>query len=148
MPVLRNKQSVVITSTPSDSHTWNLLFLELLFNEEGFTTHNLGCCVPITDLMGSIYTINPDLIVISSLNGLLYLDLEKMMLHIKKFLMSHHRCKLLVGGNLSTHKRESLYLKKRFLNMGIDRVFDGKHAVKQLKNYLSSLNNRTLTAAA
>ena len=38
--------SVVLTSVSSDSHTWNLVVLQLVLEELGHQVHNLGACVP------------------------------------------------------------------------------------------------------
>lgn len=44
--------NVVLSTIPSDSHTWNLLFLQLLLEEHGCEVTNLGACVPVATLVG------------------------------------------------------------------------------------------------
>jgi methylaspartate mutase sigma subunit len=59
----------VVTGTSSDSHTWNLVCLQLVMEEVGFSVVNLGPCVPDLLLVDECHRIEPDLIVVSSVNG-------------------------------------------------------------------------------
>lgn len=61
--------SVVVTSVSSDSHTWNLVVLQLVLEELGHRVHNLGACVPDELMVSECVRLRPDLIVISSVNG-------------------------------------------------------------------------------
>ncbi|MGH3380058.1 MAG: cobalamin B12-binding domain-containing protein [Actinoallomurus sp.] len=65
----RTKPYAVLGSTPSDSHTWNLLFVQLLMEENGWSVTNLGACVPVAMLVDESLRRVPDLIVISTVNG-------------------------------------------------------------------------------
>jgi methylaspartate mutase sigma subunit len=65
----RPKPYAVLSSTPSDSHTWNLLFVQLLIEESGWSVTNLGACVPPAMLVDESLRRVPDLIVISTVNG-------------------------------------------------------------------------------
>lgn len=61
--------TVVVSTVASDSHTWNLVFLQLLLEEQGYDVVNLGPCVPTDLLVGECRRLNPDMIVVSSVNG-------------------------------------------------------------------------------
>lgn len=61
--------SVVLTSVSSDSHTWNLVVLQLVLEELGHQVHNLGACVPDELMVSECLRLQPDLIVVSSVNG-------------------------------------------------------------------------------
>ncbi|WP_208297660.1 cobalamin B12-binding domain-containing protein [Actinophytocola oryzae] len=65
----RPKPCAVLAGTPSDSHTWNLLFVQLLLEENGWDVHNLGACVQPTMLVDESLRAKPDLVVISTVNG-------------------------------------------------------------------------------
>jgi methylaspartate mutase sigma subunit len=67
-PVIRGL-SVVVTSVSSDSHTWNLVFLQLVLEELGHRVLNLGACVPDELLVTECLRVRPDLIVVSTVNG-------------------------------------------------------------------------------
>ena len=65
---------VVVTGLSSDAHTWNLVYLQLLLEELGCRTANLGPCMPETDVAYQCTARRPDLIVVGSLNGHGYAD--------------------------------------------------------------------------
>ncbi|HEY5979700.1 MAG TPA: cobalamin-dependent protein [Microlunatus sp.] len=64
-----DRPTVVLTGVSSDSHTWNLVFLELLIEEHGHRVINLGPCVPPDLLVARCQVLDPDLVVVSTVNG-------------------------------------------------------------------------------
>ena len=70
----RAKATVVVTSMASDSHTWNLVYLQLLLEELGYDVVNLGSCVPDDLVISSCAELAPALVVVSSVNGHGYAD--------------------------------------------------------------------------
>lgn len=60
---------VLLSTVSSDSHTWNLVFLQLFLQEAGCHVSNLGPCVPDDLLIATARRERPDAIVISSVNG-------------------------------------------------------------------------------
>ncbi|WP_331273131.1 cobalamin B12-binding domain-containing protein [Motilibacter deserti] len=60
---------MLLSSVSSDAHTWNLVFLQLLLEENGYDVVNLGACVPDELLLAEARAHAPDVIVISSVNG-------------------------------------------------------------------------------
>ncbi|MFE1520210.1 cobalamin B12-binding domain-containing protein [[Kitasatospora] papulosa] len=67
-------QPVLVVGGISDSHTWNLVYLQLLVEEHGHRVVNLGPCVPEDLLIGEALLHDPALIVVSSVNGHGYHD--------------------------------------------------------------------------
>ncbi|MCX4911492.1 cobalamin B12-binding domain-containing protein [Streptomyces sp. NBC_00878] len=65
---------VIVAGGISDSHTWNLVFLQLLLEEHGHRVVNLGPCVPEDLLIAEALAHRPALIVVSSVNGHGYQD--------------------------------------------------------------------------
>ena len=63
------RHTTLLTTTSSDAHTWNLVYLQLLLEELGSTVVNLGPCVPESLLIDSAESLNPDAIVVSTVNG-------------------------------------------------------------------------------
>jgi N-dimethylarginine dimethylaminohydrolase/methylmalonyl-CoA mutase cobalamin-binding subunit len=61
--------TVVVTSVASDSHTWNLVYLQLVLEELGHQVVNLGACVPDDLLVSECLRVRPDLVVVSTVNG-------------------------------------------------------------------------------
>ncbi|GAA2138649.1 cobalamin B12-binding domain-containing protein [Kitasatospora kazusensis] len=68
------KKRIVLSTVSSDSHTWNLVFLQLLLEELGYEVVNLGSCVPDEVLVEAVRTHAPDSVVISSVNGHGHID--------------------------------------------------------------------------
>lgn len=65
---------VLVAGGISDSHTWNLVYLQLLLEEHGRRVVNLGPCVPEELLIAEALAHRPALIVVSSVNGHGYHD--------------------------------------------------------------------------
>jgi methylaspartate mutase sigma subunit len=61
--------SIVVTTVVSDSHTWNLVFLQLALEELGHQVRNLGPCVPAAEVVAECLRSRPDLLVVSTVNG-------------------------------------------------------------------------------
>jgi methylaspartate mutase sigma subunit len=64
-----DRPHVLLTTLPSDAHTWNLVFLERLISESGHHVTNLGPCVPDDLLVEECLRVDPDLVVVSTVNG-------------------------------------------------------------------------------
>jgi methylaspartate mutase sigma subunit len=62
-------RTVVLSSVASDAHTWNLVYLQLLLEENGHRVINLGACVPVDVLLLRCREHRPDALVISTVNG-------------------------------------------------------------------------------
>lgn len=69
VPLGRERAPVIVAGTSSDSHTWNLVFLELYCGERGHDVVNLGPCVPVDLLADECARLAPSLVVISTVNG-------------------------------------------------------------------------------
>jgi methylaspartate mutase sigma subunit len=67
-------RKAVLSGTASDSHTWNLVFMQLVIEELGYHVANLGSCVADELLLSECVAQSPDLVVISSVNGHGYHD--------------------------------------------------------------------------
>ncbi|MEV6349055.1 cobalamin-dependent protein [Actinoplanes sp. NPDC051851] len=61
--------TVLVAGGASDSHTWNLVYLELYLTEAGHRVVNAGPCVTGDLLVTACRRHRPDLVVVSSVNG-------------------------------------------------------------------------------
>jgi methylmalonyl-CoA mutase cobalamin-binding subunit len=59
----------VIATVPSDSHMWNMVYIELFLKENGWEVINLGACTPPELVVETCLAERPDMLVISSVNG-------------------------------------------------------------------------------
>ena len=92
---------VVLGTISSDSHTWNLLFLQLLLEEHGCAVTNLGACTPAEELIAEAAELRPDLIVISTVNGLGVQEAPELARAVRAT-PSLREVPLVIGGKLDT----------------------------------------------
>jgi methylmalonyl-CoA mutase cobalamin-binding subunit len=131
--------SVLLSSVSSDSHTWNLVYLELLLTEWGCHVHNLGPCVPDQLLLDACDALEPDLVVLSSVNGLGALDGERVVRRLRA-----HRAaagpRVVIGGMLGTQGDTGEHARARQLTAaGFDAVFEGPDALARFRAYLRTI---------
>ncbi|MCX4983993.1 cobalamin B12-binding domain-containing protein [Streptomyces sp. NBC_00572] len=114
---------VVVTGLPSDAHTWNLVFIQLLIEDLGHHVINLGPCVPQDEIVESCGKYQPDLLVVSSVNGHGFQDAEQLIRAIRS------RWELaglpaVIGGKLGVLGAEGRAGHgRRLLEAGFDAVF-------------------------
>jgi methylaspartate mutase sigma subunit len=65
----RGQVKSLVTTMRSDAHTWNLVVLQLHLEQWGHDVVNLGPCVPEDLLLRQSEWFQPDLIVVSTVNG-------------------------------------------------------------------------------
>ncbi|MEU4353498.1 cobalamin B12-binding domain-containing protein [Streptomyces virginiae] len=141
---------VVVTTMASDSHTWNLVFLQLLLEELGHRVTNLGACVPDELLVAECRRIEPDLIVLSSVNGHGYND----GLRVVEALRARPelaRTPTVIGGKLGISGSGTPARQRALLAAGFDGVFEEGGSVLEFQSFVGSLPgaaSRTLPAVA
>lgn len=75
---------VVLSSVSSDSHTWNLVFLQLLLEHMGHEVHNIGACAPDDLIVQTCVQEKPDLLIISTVNGHGNIDGERLIRRVRE----------------------------------------------------------------
>lgn len=138
------RRSAVVTSVASDSHTWNLVFLHLLLEELDFNVVNLGPCVPDDILIAECTRIEPDFVVISSVNGHGYNDgirvIGPMRSHpelVDAFIVIGG--KLGISGELLPTEASSL------IQAGFDAVFDDSRGLAPFVSFMSEQPIRAIS---
>jgi methylaspartate mutase sigma subunit len=127
----------VLTTLPSDSHTWNLVYLQLLLEELGLETTNLGSCVPFEEVVGACRERRPDLLVVSSVNG--HGGLEGRWLLAQLSLNFPVRAfKVVIGGKLATAPGREHAFVGELLGAGADAVFVGDTAIPKFIRFLEA----------
>jgi methylaspartate mutase sigma subunit len=124
-PPARRGRPVIVSSVSSDSHTWNLVFLQLLIEELGFEVVNLGACVPDDLLVSECLSLRPGMVVISSVNGHGYADALRVVARLR----AQPRLDgipVVIGGKLGTSGGQSERQVDDLLAAGFDAVFDDR----------------------
>ena len=132
---------VVVTSVSSDSHTWNLVYLQLLLEEMGHHVTNLGPCVPDLELLGRCREIAPDLIVVSSVNGHGCRDGMRA-IGVLRGCPEFVTTPIVIGGKLDVSGGAESN-RERLLAAGFDAVFPRDADVDAFRAYVATLPART-----
>jgi methylaspartate mutase sigma subunit len=115
-------EKVLLTGTASDSHTWNLVFLQLFIEELGHQPVNLGPCVPDRLLIRGCRIHAPALLVMSSVNGHGYRDGLSAIRRLRAD-PSTARLPAVIGGKLDVAGGLSADQASRLHAAGFDAVF-------------------------
>ncbi|MFJ3900087.1 cobalamin B12-binding domain-containing protein [Streptomyces sp. NPDC090025] len=129
---------VLISSVSSDSHTWNLVYLQLLLEERGHHAVNLGSCVPKELLVEAALTERPDLIVISSVNGHGHQQGGACVRALRQF-PQLREVPVVIGGKLGTLGADNSRFVAGLLAEGFAGVFTGDDAIPEFLAYLERL---------
>lgn len=132
---MRNRKAIVCT-TPSDSHTWNLVILDLFLQEKDFNVVNLGSNTPYREIIETSKNFDPDLIVVSSLNGHAFQE----GLELIRQMHSDQRMQfppLVIGGRASTDPENEIFISKKLKARGFDETFFTVSSLHSFDAYLS-----------
>lgn len=135
------KAEVIVTTMASDSHTWNLIFLQLLLEEMGNQVTNLGPCVPDEVLVDECRMRHPALIVISSVNGHGCND----GMRVIRLLRSHAELEgtpIVIGGKLGVDGDADARYSGALLDAGFDAVFSDGAGLSPFRSFVNSLPAR------
>lgn len=132
-----HKGTVVVTTMASDSHTWNLVFLQLLIEELGYRVVNLGPCVPDDVLVGECLAIAPDLLVVSSVNGHGYQDGLRVIAQLREQ-AGLAATPAVIGGKLGVSEDDADGRSRELMAAGFDAVFaDGADPVTAFRRFIA-----------
>jgi methylaspartate mutase sigma subunit len=130
--------TVVVTSVSSDSHTWNLVVLQLVLEELGHRVHNLGACVPDDLLVCECLRLRPDLIVVSSVNGHGFHDGLRLIGQVR----SHPelaRTPMVIGGKLGIAGPGCARSRAQLMAAGFGAVFEDAAGLTAFRSFVGRL---------
>ncbi len=130
--------TVVVTSVASDSHTWNLVYLQLVLEELGYQVVNLGACVPDELLVTECLRIRPDLVVVSSVNGHGFHDGLQLISRIRDY-AELAEMPVVIGGKLGIAGPAGQEGREQLLAAGFDVVFQEGAAITALTSTAGQL---------
>ncbi|MFH8803896.1 cobalamin B12-binding domain-containing protein [Streptomyces sp. NPDC017936] len=136
----RARATVVVTTVASDSHTWNLVFLQLLLEELGYHVVNLGPCVPDELLVHHCREIRPAAVIISSVNGHGAQDGLRVIRALREDELTA-ALPVAIGGKLGVDGGATSHA-ERLLAAGFDAVFeDGTDTLAAFRRFLNDLGS-------
>lgn len=130
--------SVVVTSVSSDSHTWNLVFLQLAIEELGHRVVNLGNCVPDELLVDACLRLRPDLIVVSTVNGHGFHDGTRLIRRLR----AHPELAataVVIGGKLGIAGPGGRQRQHELRSVGFDAVFEEEGGMAAFRSFVDHL---------
>ncbi|MBA8927801.1 methylaspartate mutase sigma subunit [Kutzneria viridogrisea] len=141
-PVASRGRTVLISSVASDSHTWNLVFLQLLVEELGCEVVNLGPCVPDELLVSECLDRRPHMLVISSVNGHGYQDGARVVRKLRER-PELATTPMVIGGKLGIAGPGNTAHVDALIQAGFDAVFeDGAEGLALFRSFVGSLPAR------
>lgn len=114
----------------ADVHAVGNKILNYVFEQNGFRVINLGVMVSQKEFVDAAIEANADCIVVSSLYGHGEIDCDGLRDKCKEAGLNN--IKLYVGGNLVVGKQDFETVKKKFLDMGYDRVYGSKEPLENV----------------
>jgi methylaspartate mutase sigma subunit len=130
---------VIVSSMASDSHTWNLVYLELLVGELGFDVVNLGACVPDELLESECLSRRPAMLVLSSVNGHGYQDGLRVVQRLRTF-PELRAMPVVIGGKLGVGGALTPDETAQLLLAGFDAVFDDQQSSTSFRRFAATLS--------
>ncbi|MER0449678.1 cobalamin B12-binding domain-containing protein [Streptomyces sp. NPDC006711] len=139
------RPTVLVSGVASDSHTWNLVFLQLLIEELGYDVVNLGPCVPDDLLVRECLERAPAMLVLSSVNGHGHQDGLRV---IKKVRGESALADLpaVIGGKLGITGGEGGGHAAELVAAGFNSVFeDDAREIASFKHFVQGIPQRALS---
>ncbi|PYC78622.1 methylaspartate mutase [Streptomyces tateyamensis] len=136
--VADRRPTVVVSGVASDSHTWNLVFLQLLIEELGYQVVNLGPTVPDELLVEECQELAPALIVLSSVNGHGFQDGLRVAGKLRDC-QELAATPLVIGGKLGIGGEQNERQIGELLAAGFDAVFqDGATGLADFQRFINT----------
>jgi methylmalonyl-CoA mutase cobalamin-binding subunit len=135
----------VIATVPSDSHMWNLVYIELVLRERGWEVINLGACTPPELVVETCMAERPDLLVISSVNGHGHIGGRKVIGQVR----SHDELadmKAVIGGKLGTLGANNSVFAEPLVAAGYSAVFLEAEGVAPFTEFIEGRQGAELVA--
>jgi N-dimethylarginine dimethylaminohydrolase/methylmalonyl-CoA mutase cobalamin-binding subunit len=130
--------SVVVTSTASDSHNWNLIYLQLALAELGHQVLNLGPCMPDELLISECLRVRPDLVVVSSVNGHGSIDGMRLIRRIREC-PDLAATPVVIGGKLGIAGPTGRDTHNQLMAAGFDAVFEDGVGMAAFRSFTERL---------
>ena len=115
--------TIVVGTIGSDAHVIGVTLLEHALKEAGFEVRNLGAQTPAEEFAAAADEVDANAVLVSSLYGHAEQDCEG--LHETLAEVSADPVTY-IGGNLAVGQTEFETVRRRFREMGFDRVFESE----------------------
>ncbi len=131
------KPIALVTTVPSDSHHWNLIFMELLIKEHGYDVVNLGPCVPYPESVNYYKSYRPDIMVVSTINGHGYIEGLSLINQLKKEVPETKN--IFIGGNLGIDQKSVFDQILELENNGFTKAYNANKDLEDFKSRIKKI---------
>jgi methylaspartate mutase sigma subunit len=135
---VRPVRRIVLSGVSSDSHTWNLVFLQMVLEEQGFEVVNVGACVSDAMLLSTVRRVRPHAVVMSSVNGHGHRDAARA-IHALRGDPDVGDVPAFIGGKLDVTGQHNAQCAGELLDAGFTAVFTESQDPWQLGAYLTGI---------
>lgn len=135
----------VIATVPSDSHMWNLVYIELVLRENGWDVNNLGACTPVELTVETCLAERPDMLVISTVNGHGHIGGHKLIRLLRKQPELDY-LPVVIGGKLGTLGADNAVFVEPLVKAGYSAVFLEAQALDAFGRFIESPRRPELVA--
>jgi methylaspartate mutase sigma subunit len=141
----KKTKRAVLATVPSDSHMWNLVYIELVLQEKGWEVLNLGACTPPELVVETCLKERPDMLVISSVNGHGHIGGRKVIGQVR----SHPELEYMpavIGGKLGTLGANNNVFAEPLVNAGYSAVFLEKEGLEPFSRFIEAPKRAEMVA--
>lgn len=137
---------VLLTNISSDSHTWNLVFMQLMLEFMGHEVVNLGACCPDELVIERCGSEHFDLLVVSTVNGHGNIDGERLIRRLRAR-SDVPQPMAVIGGKLGIHGEADKSHSQRLLDAGFSAVFNAASSILQFENFVKTISARPVLSS-
>jgi methylaspartate mutase sigma subunit len=143
--VPEKRKRAVIATVPSDSHMWNMVYIELLLKEHGWDVINLGACTPPELVVETCLAERPDMLVISSVNGHGHIGGRKVIGQVRSQAELDY-LPAVIGGKLGTLGANNSVFAEPLVSAGFSAVFLESEGVPAFTEFIEAPKRAELVA--
>ena len=140
----KSKRAVIAT-VPSDSHMWNLVYIELVLRENGWDVNNLGACTPAELVVEVCLEQRPDMLVVSSVNGHGHIGGRKLIGQIRGRSELDY-LPVVIGGKLGTLGANNSVFVEPLISAGYSAVFMEAEGLEEFGRFIEAPRRAELVA--
>ena len=140
----KSKRAIVAT-VPSDSHMWNLVYIELVLRENGWDVNNLGACPPAELVVETCLAERPDMLVVSSVNGHGHIGGRKLIGQVRSQPELDY-LPVVIGGKLGTLGANNSVFVEPLISAGFSAVFMEAEGLEAFGHFIENPRREELVA--
>jgi methylmalonyl-CoA mutase cobalamin-binding subunit len=144
-PSSPKRHRAVIATVQSDSHMWNLVYIELVLREGGWDVNNLGACTPAELVVETCLAERPDMLVVSSVNGHGHIGGRKLIGQVRARPELDY-LPVVIGGKLGTLGANNSTFAEPLLSAGYSAVFTEGDGLTGFTRFIESPRRPELVA--